>query len=218
MLSQDGLRDALLQAFTLSRDIYLSQLDSLEPVLAARCSGQRERQAFIAQGIWEAFADELKRLFAGRKTAWVRPCSPACHRLCADEVVAETPGELYRLRQRPPVRSMGAPHYAETLSPHLPKPHACALFTPRRRPQARFERIAVVALDVERIVSPRAALGGCRAGKNPARKNSTRRTHLHPLPPARPVSEFCENPGGSETVPPGRAVTGPCTGKQNFIL
>ncbi|MEI5003498.1 hypothetical protein RJ815_33730, partial [Pseudomonas aeruginosa] len=36
VLAQDGLRDALLQAFTLSRDIYLSQLDSLEPVLAAR--------------------------------------------------------------------------------------------------------------------------------------------------------------------------------------
>ncbi|EQC1705473.1 TPA: hypothetical protein ACF4EW_007311, partial [Pseudomonas aeruginosa] len=29
VLAQDGLRDALLQAFTLSRDIYLSQLDSL---------------------------------------------------------------------------------------------------------------------------------------------------------------------------------------------
>ncbi|MDS9745544.1 hypothetical protein, partial [Pseudomonas aeruginosa] len=46
--------------------------------------------------------------------------------------------------------------------------------------QARFERIAVVALDVERIVSPRAALGGCRAGKNPARKKFDSRTHLSP--------------------------------------
>lgn len=99
VLAQDGLRDALLQAFTLSRDIYLSQLDSLEPVLAARCSGQRERQAFIAQGIWEAFADELKRLFAGAENGMGSPMLASLPSPLRDEVVAETPGELYRLRQ-----------------------------------------------------------------------------------------------------------------------
>ncbi|EQC1704939.1 TPA: hypothetical protein ACF4EW_006512, partial [Pseudomonas aeruginosa] len=73
-------------------------------------------------------------------------------------------------------------------------------------------------LDVERVASTRVDLGDCWGWKESRQKKIRLENALIPLPPTRPVSEFCENPGGSETVPPGHAVTGPYTGKQNFIL
>ncbi|MDS9745515.1 hypothetical protein, partial [Pseudomonas aeruginosa] len=73
-------------------------------------------------------------------------------------------------------------------------------------------------LGVERIASPRVDLGGCWVWKETRPKKNRLENALIPLPPTRPVSEFRENPGDSETVPPGRAVTEPYTGRQNFIL
>ncbi|WP_116425094.1 exonuclease SbcC [Pseudomonas citronellolis] len=99
VLIQDGLREALLQAFVLSRDLYLSKLGDMEPVLAARCNGQPARQAFIAKGAWDVFSNELERLFAGAENDMEAPLLASLPAPVRGEVVAETPVELHRLRQ-----------------------------------------------------------------------------------------------------------------------
>lgn len=99
VLSQDGLRDALLQAFALSRDLYLNNLGSLEPLLAARCNGAVERKAFISKGIWEAFSGDLRRLFAGAEAEMDATSISSLPEPIRGEVVAKTPGELQRLRR-----------------------------------------------------------------------------------------------------------------------
>lgn len=98
VLGQDGLREALIQAFALSRDLYMSNLGTLEPLLAARCNGSVERQAFISKGVWEAFSGDLKRLFAGAEADMGTPCVASLPELVRGEVVANTPAALQRLR------------------------------------------------------------------------------------------------------------------------
>lgn len=98
VLGQEGLRESLLQAFTLCRDLYLGNLTSREPRLQF-CSGQRERQEMIAKGIWKAFSQELEGLFAGAEKHTKSPALAFMPPTVAHEIVTESPVALMKLKR-----------------------------------------------------------------------------------------------------------------------
>ncbi|MGA4447710.1 hypothetical protein ACPA0O_10565 [Ectopseudomonas chengduensis] len=97
-LGEEGFRDSLLQVFVLCRDIYLSNLGSIEPLLAARCNGQVERQRMIEQGIRQAFTQELEALLADTEPHIRSPLLASMPPPVNQEIVAKSPVELNRLR------------------------------------------------------------------------------------------------------------------------
>lgn len=99
VLGLEGFRESVLQTYVLSRALYLSRLGSLEPVLA-RCINQLERDAYIAQGIKNAFVDELLRLFAGEELTSYAPHLVAMPSTVRDEAVALTPVARHMLKRR----------------------------------------------------------------------------------------------------------------------
>lgn len=98
VLGQEGLRESLLQAFTLCRDLYLRNLASREPRLDL-CNGQHERQEMIAKGIWKAFNQELEGLFAGAEKHTKSPELASMPPTVAHEIVAASPVALMKLKR-----------------------------------------------------------------------------------------------------------------------
>ncbi|OEC47450.1 hypothetical protein A7D27_00555 [Pseudomonas sp. 1D4] len=99
VLEQEGLRDTLLKAYALSRDIYLSGVEELEPVFAARCDGQHERQRMTGQGIQKAFFEALETLLAGAEQHAKSPLLATMPPLVAQEVEVTSPAGLQKLRR-----------------------------------------------------------------------------------------------------------------------
>lgn len=98
ILGQEGMRDSLLQAFALTRSLYLARLSSDDSSLA-HLDGQRQRQDAMKKGVVMAFANELIKLFDGEEDTVQAPALAALPRKASQEVSVRGLVELNRLRQ-----------------------------------------------------------------------------------------------------------------------
>lgn len=97
-LTQEGMRESLLELFALSRALFLKSIDEHDGVLSS-CNGQRERQAKTQELTWRAFGQEVEKLFNGAEKDIQAPTLAVMPSTAHREVLVETPGDLMRLRQ-----------------------------------------------------------------------------------------------------------------------
>ena len=97
-LTQEGIRESLLELFALSRALFLKSIDEHDGVLSS-CNGQRERQAKTQELTWRAFGQEVEKLFNGAEKDIQAPTLAVMPSTAHREVLVETPGDLMRLRQ-----------------------------------------------------------------------------------------------------------------------
>lgn len=98
ILGQDGLRESLLQAFVLTRALYLNGLKTDDSALLA--NGGRDRDDAIQKGISAAFANELMKLFKGAEADAQAPLLATLPAPVKHEVVVTSPVGMRRLREQ----------------------------------------------------------------------------------------------------------------------
>ena len=97
-LTQEGMRDNLLELFALSRALFIKSIDEHDGMLSS-CNSQRERQAKTQGLTWRAFGQELEKLFNGAEREILAPTLVVMPSTVHGEVQVETPGALMKLRQ-----------------------------------------------------------------------------------------------------------------------
>ena len=97
-LTQEGIRESLLELFALSRALFLKSIDEHDGALS-RCNGQHERQTKIQELTWRAFGQEVGKLFNGAELVIQPPTLAVMPSTVHSEALVETPGDLMRLRQ-----------------------------------------------------------------------------------------------------------------------
>jgi hypothetical protein len=76
-LTQEGMRESLLELIALTRALILKSIDEHDGALS-RCNGQRERQAKTQELTWRAFGQEVEKLCNGAELDIQVPTLAVC--------------------------------------------------------------------------------------------------------------------------------------------
>lgn len=98
LFAQDGMRESLLEIFSLSRALFLRSLEEHDGLLRG-CNSMRERQAKTNELTWKAFGKDLEKLFGDDEKSALAPSLVTIPPAISKEVLVNTPGELMRLKK-----------------------------------------------------------------------------------------------------------------------
>ncbi|PLP94829.1 hypothetical protein CYD26_06680 [Pseudomonas sp. FFUP_PS_473] len=97
MLARDGLREELMQIFTLSKALCIHDLELHDGVLRA-CNGSRQRKEKTNELVWRAFGNEFEKLFDGAEKDAPPPALATVPNALSKEVAVNSPAALHKLK------------------------------------------------------------------------------------------------------------------------
>lgn len=97
MLARDGLREELMQIFTLSKALCILDLELHDGLLRA-CNGSRQREEKKNELVWRAFGKEFEKLFDGAEKDAMPPALATVPNALSKEVAVNSPAALHKLK------------------------------------------------------------------------------------------------------------------------
>ena len=97
IFAQDGVRESLLEMFSLSRALFLRSIEEHDGLLRG-CNSMRERQVKTNELTWKAFGKDLEKLFCDDEVNALAPSLVTLPPAVSKEVLVNTPGELRKLQ------------------------------------------------------------------------------------------------------------------------
>ncbi|MFG0321877.1 hypothetical protein ACF8EF_05965 [Pseudomonas sp. zjy_15] len=98
MLARDGLREELMQIFTLSKALCILDLESHKEGLLRACNGSRQIEEKKNEFVWRAFGEEFEKLFDGAEKDALPPALATVPNALSKEVAVNSPAALHKLK------------------------------------------------------------------------------------------------------------------------